>query len=36
MEDAYAVMPRAQPPDAELATLAAQLGRMRMFVDRAR
>ena len=32
MEDAYAVM-CTQPPDAELAVLAAQLGRMRMFIS---
>ena len=31
MEDAYAVM-CTEPPDAELAVLAAQLGRMRMFI----
>ncbi len=34
MEDAYAVM-STQPPDAEFANLAAQLGRMRMFISRA-
>ena len=32
MEDAYAVM-STQPPDAEFANLAAQLGRMRMFIS---